>query len=115
MFKEQSILLLVYYEENDRICKGMISLMEIVVQRMGQIEEVFIVLLFFFGSVVEGIKIGNLNEFDFIFCLIKFVNVCIIVEDENFKISGLVKVRFKIKLLFREFFYFFDDLGFILI
>lgn len=114
MLKEQSILLSVHHEENDRICKGMTSLMETVAQRMGQIEEVFTASLLPSGSVAEGTKTGNPNEFDFIFCLTKFANACIIVEDENSKISGLVKARSKTKPPPREFSHFFDDSGFIL-
>ena len=114
MLKEQSILLSVHQEENDRICKDMTSLMEAVAQRMGQIEEVFTASLLPSGSVAEGTKTGNPNEFDFIFCLTKFANTCNIVEEETSKTSGLVKARYKTMPPPREFSHFIDDTGFII-
>ena len=114
ILKEQSILLSVHHEENDRICKSMTSLMETVAQRMGQIEEVFTASLLPSGSVAEGTKTGNPNEFDFMFCLNKFANTCIVVEEEASKTSGLVKARSKTKPPPREFSHFIDDSGFIL-
>jgi len=114
MLKEQSILLSVHNEENDRICRGMTSLMETVAQRMGQIEEVFTASLFPSGSVAEGTKTGKPNEFDFIFCLTKFANSCDIVEEEISKTSGLVKARSRTKPPPDEFSHFIDDTGFII-
>ena len=114
MLKEQSLLLSVHHEENDRICEGMTSLMETVVQRLGEIEEVFTASLLPSGSVAEGTKTGNPNEFDFIFCLTKFANTCIIVEEETSKASGLINARSKTKPPPSQFSHFFDDLGFIL-
>lgn len=114
MLKEQSILLSAHHEENDRICKGMTSLMQTVAQRMGQIEEVFTASLLPSGSVAEGTKTGNPNEFDFMFCLTNFANACDIVEEEISKTSGLVKARSKTKPPPKVFSHFFDDTGFII-
>ena len=112
ILKEQSILLSVHHEENDRICKDMTSLMETVTQRMGEIEGIFTASLLPSGSVAEGTKTGNPNEFDFILCLPKFANACDVVEEETSKTSGLVKARSKTKPPPREFSHFIDDSGF---
>lgn len=114
ILKEQSILLSVHHEDNDRICKDMTSLMETVARRMGEIEEVLTASLLPSGSVAEGTKTGNPNEFDFVFCLTKFANACDIVEEETSKTSGLVRARCKTKPPPREFSHFIDDTGFII-
>lgn len=114
MLKEQSILLSVHHKENDRVCKGMTSLMETVAQRMGEVEEAFTASLLPSGSVAEGTKTGDPDEFDFIFCLTKFADACDVVEEEISKTSALVKARSKTKPPPKAFSHFFDDTGFIL-
>lgn len=114
MLKEQSILLSVHHKENDNVCQGMTSLMERIAQRMGEIEEAFTASLLPSGSVSEGTKTGNPNEFDFIFCLTKFSDACDVVEEEMSKTSGLVKARSKMRPPPKAFSHFFDDAGFII-
>ena len=114
MLKEQSTLSSVHHKENDEVCKSMASLMETVAQRMGEVEEVFTTTLLPSGSVAEGTKTGDPNEFDFIFCLTKFADACNVVEEEISKTNGLVKARSKAKPPPKAFSHFFDDTGFIL-
>lgn len=113
LLKEQSILLSEHHKENDRVCKGMTMLMEHVAQRMGEVEEAFTVSLLPSGSVAEGTKTGDPDEFDFIFCLTKFADACDVVQEEISKASGLVKARSKTKPPPKAFSHFFDDTGFI--
>lgn len=114
LLKEKSMLLSTHHEENARVCKGVLSLMETVSKRMGEVEELFTTSLLSAGSIAEGTKTGKPDEFDFLFCLTKFTDSCDVMEGEISKTSGLVKARSKMKPPLKAFSQFFDDSGFLL-
>ncbi|XP_029202791.2 serine/threonine-protein phosphatase 6 regulatory ankyrin repeat subunit C-like isoform X2 [Acropora millepora] len=113
VLQEHSILLSVHHRENEKICKSMACLMETIAQRMGEVEELFTTSVLPSGSVAEGTKTGDPDEFDFIFCLTKFADACDVMEEETSKINGLVKGRSKTEPAPKVSSHFFDDAGFI--
>lgn len=45
---------------------------------VGRFNLFFFCIVYLIGSLVEGIKIGDFVEFDFVFCLDNFLKFCIL-------------------------------------
>lgn len=101
-------------EENENICGSLVKLLGYIAERMNIVDDRFRVEMFQSGSSCEGTKTGDPNEFDFVFCLTQFGEICDIVETHNTDASGLVHLASKITPPPKEFAYFFDDSGMLL-
>ncbi|XP_033737208.1 uncharacterized protein LOC117325226 [Pecten maximus] len=99
---------------NQNIKKGVTALMEDIAQRIGEHDEKFSIQMYTSGSSSEGTKVGLFNEFDFVFCLPFFTDICEIVEDRSAAFSGLARLKCKDLLPSKEVGHFFDDEGFLL-
>lgn len=57
---------------------------------VGRFNLFFFCIVYLIGSLVEGIKIGDFVEFDFVFCLDNFLKFCILCLDDEILNSGFV-------------------------
>lgn len=75
----------------------------------------FKMLVFFIGSFVEGMKVGCLDEFDFVLCLDQLVDKINIVMIEQCLEIGYVCFRFIEIFVLLDYLFFFDVDGYFLV
>ncbi|XP_069127505.1 ankyrin-3-like [Argopecten irradians] len=99
---------------NQNIKSGVIDLMEEIAQKIGEYDEKFSVQMYASGSSSEGTKVGFFDEFDFVFSLPFFADLCDVVEMNLDIFTGLARLRCKDQVPPREVGHVFDDDGFLL-
>ncbi|XP_060072273.1 uncharacterized protein LOC132552149 [Ylistrum balloti] len=103
-----------FHTANENIRIGVNDLMDDIAKKMGEQDEHFSIQIYTSGSSSEGTKAGLYNEFDFVFCLPFFADLCEIVEERSDAFTGLARLRCKDLLPPRVVSHLFDDEGFLL-